>query len=158
MRGDMPSPRMPQRLSITRRLSNGFATLAAVSATLLVLAPLFAIFGYLVYKGIGSINLAFLTHTPQPVGEPGGGMANAIVGSANILGIGSLIGVPLGIGAGIYLSEYGTSRYSDVVRFTADVLNGVPSIVIGIAVYALVVLRQGHFSAFAGGIALGIMM
>jgi phosphate transport system permease protein len=154
----MPSPRMPQRLSITRRLSNGFATLAAVSATLLVLAPLFAIFGYLVYKGIGSINLAFLTHTPQPVGEPGGGMANAIVGSATILGIGSLIGVPLGIGAGIYLSEYGTSRYSDVVRFTADVLNGVPSIVIGIAVYALVVLRQGHFSAFAGGIALGIMM
>lgn len=154
----MPSPRMPQRLSITRRLSNAIATLAAVSATLLVLAPLFAIFGYLVYKGIGSINLAFLTHTPQPVGEPGGGMANAIVGSATVLGIGSLIGVPLGIGSGIYLSEYGTTRYSDVVRFTADVLNGVPSIVIGIAVYALVVLRQGHFSALAGGIALGIMM
>jgi phosphate transport system permease protein len=154
----MPSPRIPQRLSITRRLSNWIATLAAVSATLLVLAPLFAIFGYLVYKGIGSINLAFLTHTPQPVGEPGGGMANAIVGSATILGIGSLIGVPLGIGSGIYLSEYGTTRYSDVVRFTADVLNGVPSIVIGIAVYALVVVRQGHFSAFAGGIALGIMM
>jgi phosphate transport system permease protein len=149
---------MPQSLSITRRISNGLATAAAVSATLLVLAPLFAIFGYLVYKGIGSINLAFLTHTPQPVGEPGGGMANAIVGSATVLGIGSLIGVPLGIGAGIYLAEYGTTRYSDVVRFTADVLNGVPSIVIGIAVYALVVLRQGHFSAFAGGIALGIMM
>lgn len=149
---------MPPNLSLTRRLSNGAATVAAVSATLLVLAPLFAIFGYLVYKGIGSINLAFLTHTPQPVGEPGGGMANAIVGSATVLGIGSLIGVPLGIGAGIYLAEYGATRYSDVVRFTADVLNGVPSIVIGIAVYALVVLRQGHFSAFAGGIALGIMM
>jgi phosphate transport system permease protein len=154
----MPNPQMPHRLSITRRLSNGIATFAGVSATLLVLAPLFAIFGYLVYKGIGSINLAFLTHTPQPVGEPGGGMANAIVGSATVLGIGSLIGVPLGIGAGVYLSEYGTTRYSDVVRFTADVLNGVPSIVIGIAVYALVVLRQGHFSAFAGGIALGIIM
>jgi phosphate transport system permease protein len=154
----MRSQVMPQSLSITRRLSNGLATAAAVSATLLVLAPLFAIFGYLVYKGISSINLAFLTHTPQPVGEPGGGMANAIVGSATVLGIGSLIGVPLGIGAGVYLAEYGTSRYSDVVRFTADVLNGVPSIVIGIAVYALVVLRQGHFSAFAGGIALGIMM
>src|SRR3954471_12563382 len=149
---------MPQSLSLTRRLSNGAATIAAVPATFLVLAPLFAIFGYLVYKGIGSINLAFLTHTPQPVGEPGGGMANAIVGSAAVLGIGSLIGVPLGVGAGIYLSEYGTTRYSDVVRFTADVLNGVPSIVIGIAVYALVVLRQGHFSAYAGGIALGIMM
>jgi phosphate transport system permease protein len=154
----MRSQVMPQKLSITRRLSNGLATAAAVSATLLVLAPLFAIFGYLVYKGIGSINLAFLTHTPQPVGEPGGGMANAIVGSATVLAIGSVIGVPLGIGAGVYLAEYGSSRYSDVVRFTADVLNGVPSIVIGIAVYALVVLRQGHFSAFAGGIALGIMM
>jgi phosphate transport system permease protein len=147
-----------KKISIARRVSDGLATFAALGATLLVLAPLFAIFGYLVYKGIGSINLAFLTHTPQPVGEPGGGMANAIVGSAAILGIGSLIGVPLGIGAGIYLAEYGTTRYSDVVRFTADVLNGVPSIVIGIAVYALVVLRQGHFSAFAGGIALGIMM
>ena len=154
----MRSIEMPQSLSIIRRLSNGAATIAAVAATLLVLAPLFAIFGYLVYKGVGSINLAFLTHTPQPVGEPGGGMANAIVGSATVLAIGSLIGVPLGIGAGIYLAEYGTTRYSDVVRFTADVLNGVPSIVIGIAVYALVVLRQGHFSAFAGGIALGIMM
>jgi phosphate transport system permease protein len=154
----MRSTLMPQGLSLTRRLSNAAATFAAVSATLLVLAPLFAIFGYLVYKGIGSINLAFLTHTPQPVGEPGGGMANAIVGSATVLGIGSLIGVPLGIGAGVYLAEYGTTRYSDIVRFTADVLNGVPSIVIGIAVYALVVLRQGHFSAFAGGIALGIMM
>src|SRR3954469_6831610 len=157
-RGDMRSQVMPQSLSITRRLSNGLATSAAIGATLLVLAPLFAIFGYLVYKGVGSINLAFLTHTPQPVGEPGGGMANAIVGSGVVLAIGSLIGVPLGIGTGVYLSEYGTSRYSDVVRFTADVLNGVPSIVIGIAVYAVIVLRQGHFSAYAGGIALGIMM
>jgi phosphate transport system permease protein len=99
-----------------------------------------------------------VTHTPRPVGEAGGGMANAIVGSGLILGIGSIIGVPLGMGAGVYLAEYGRDRYSDAVRFTADVLNGVPSIVIGIAVYALVVLRQGHFSALAGGIALGIMM
>jgi phosphate transport system permease protein len=154
----MHSSLMPETLSMRRRVTNFLATSAAIGATLLVLAPLFAIFGYLVYKGVGSINLAFLTHTPQPVGEPGGGMANAIVGSGVVLAIGSLIGVPLGIGTGVYLSEYGTSRYSDVVRFTADVLNGVPSIVIGIAVYALVVLRQGHFSAYAGGIALGIMM
>jgi phosphate transport system permease protein len=154
----MRNIRLPHTLSIVRRFKNVAATSAAVLATVLVLAPLFAILGYLIYKGIGSINLAFLTHTPQPVGEPGGGMANAIVGSAFILGIGSLIGVPLGIGAGVYLAEYGTTRYSDVVRFTADVLNGVPSIVIGIAVYALVVLRQGHFSALSGGIALGIMM
>jgi phosphate transport system permease protein len=123
-----------------------------------VLAPLLAIFGYLVYKGIGSINVAFLTQTPKPVGEAGGGMANAIVGSALILGIGSLIGVPLGIGAGIYVAEIGRGTFAKIVRFTADVLNGVPSIVIGMAVYALVVIRQSHFSATSGGIALGIMM
>ncbi|HEX6880851.1 MAG TPA: phosphate ABC transporter permease PstA [Terriglobales bacterium] len=145
-------------ISIFRRISNHAASLAAAASAFLVLAPLLAIFGYLVYKGIGSINLAFLTHTPKPVGEPGGGMANAIIGSLMILAIGSAIGVPLGIGSGIYMSEYGKNRYSTLVRFTADVLNGVPSIVIGIAAYALVVLKQGHFSAFSGGVALGIMM
>jgi phosphate transport system permease protein len=123
-----------------------------------VLAPLGLIFGYLVYKGIGSINWAFLTNTPRPVGEAGGGMANAILGSTMILGLGSLIGVPLGIGAGIYMAEFGHGRYVTFVRFTADVLNGVPSIVVGIAVYALVVLPQQHFSALSGGVALGIMM
>lgn len=143
---------------IWRQTKNHFATAAAVLASVLVLAPLIAVFGYLVYKGIGSINLAFLTNTPKPVGEPGGGMANAIVGSGLILAIGSAIGVPLGIGSGVYLSEYGKSAYSRYVRFTADVLNGVPSIVIGIAAYSLVVIKQGHFSAFAGGVALGIMM
>jgi len=145
-------------LSVARRIKDHFATGVAIGASVLVLAPLLAIFGYLVYKGIGSINLAFLTQTPKPVGEAGGGMANAIVGSALILGIGSLIGVPLGIGAGIYVAEIGRGAFAKVVRFTADVLNGVPSIVIGMAVYALVVIRQGHFSAVAGGIALGIMM
>jgi len=92
------------------------------------------------------------------VGEPGGGMANAIVGSVFILGLASVIGVPLGVGAGIYLAEYGRNRLGDVVRFTADVLNGVPSIVIGIVAYAIVVLYQKHFSALAGGVALAIMM
>jgi len=101
----------------------------AVLTVLLVLLPLGAIFAYLIYKGIGSINWAFLTQTPKPVGEPGGGMANAIVGSMEILAIASLLGVPLGIGAGIYLSEYGRNRYGDIVRFVSDVLNGVPSIV-----------------------------
>jgi phosphate transport system permease protein len=147
-----------RELSVARRIKDHFATGVAIGASVLVLAPLLAIFGYLVYKGIGSINLAFLTQTPKPVGEAGGGMANAIVGSALILGIGSLIGVPLGIGAGIYVAEIGRGAFAKVVRFTADVLNGVPSIVIGMAVYALVVIRQGHFSAVAGGIALGIMM
>lgn len=147
-----------RELSLVRRIKDHFATGVAIGASFLVLAPLLAIFGYLVYKGIGSINIAFLTQTPQPVGEAGGGMANAILGSALILGIGSLLGVPLGIGAGIYVAEIGRGTFANVVRFTADVLNGVPSIVIGMAVYALVVMRQGHFSATSGGIALGIMM
>ena len=130
----------------------------AILTVALVLLPLAAIFSYLVYKGIGSINWAFLTQTPKPVGEAGGGMANAIVGSVVILGIASLMGVPLGIGAGVYLAEYGRNRYGDIVRFVSDVLNGVPSIVIGIVAYGLVVLRQKHFSALAGGVALAIMM
>jgi phosphate transport system permease protein len=123
-----------------------------------VVAPLLAIFGYLVVRGAGSLNLAFFTHLPVPVGEKGGGVANAIVGSVIILGIASLIGVPLGIGSGIYLAEYSRGSFASVLRFTADVLNGVPSIVIGIVAYALVVLPQKHFSALSGGVALGIMM
>src|SRR5207302_6376394 len=130
----------------------------AAFTVLLVLLPLVAIFGYLVYRGVGSINWAFLTQTPKPVGEPGGGMANAIVGSAFILGIASILGVPIGVGAGIYLAEFGRHRFGDVIRFTADVLNGVPSIVIGIVAYSIVVLYQRHFSALAGGVALAIMM
>jgi phosphate transport system permease protein len=145
-------------ISLWRRTVNSFATLAAAAAVVLVLLPLGAVFGYLVYKGIGSINWAFLTQTPKPVGEPGGGMANAIAGSAFILLIASAIGVPIGIGAGIYLAEYGRNQFGNVIRFTADVLNGVPSIVVGIVAYGIVVLSQGHFSALAGGVALAIMM
>src|ERR1700730_1253377 len=146
-------------ISLWRRSVNVLVTGASVAAVLLVLLPLGAIFGYLLYKGIGSINWAFLTQTPKPVGEPGGGMANAIAGSAYILLIASTLGVPLGIGAGIYLSEYGRgTRFGNLIRFTADVLNGVPSIIVGIVAYGLVVLSQGHFSALAGGVALAIMM
>ena len=141
-----------------RRIMDHVMTGAALLTVVLVLLPLGAIFAYLIYKGAGSINWAFLTQTPKPVGEPGGGMANAIVGSMVILGIASSMGVPLGIGAGIYLSEYGRNRFGDIVRFVSDVLNGVPSIVIGIVAYGLVVLRQRHFSALAGGVALAIMM
>jgi phosphate transport system permease protein len=141
-----------------RRAMDHLMTGLSLLTVILVFLPLFAIFAYLVYKGIGSINLAFLTQTPKPVGETGGGMANAIVGSGIILGIASLLGVPLGIGAGIFLSEYGRNRYGDAVRFVSDVLNGVPSIVIGIVAYGLVVIRQKHFSALAGGLALAIMM
>jgi phosphate transport system permease protein len=131
----------------------------AVLTVIIVLAPLFAIFAYLVYRGIGSLDWAFLTQTPKPVGEIGGGMANAIIGSAVILLIASILGVPVGIGAGIYLAEYGRgTSFGNAIRFTSDVLNGVPSIVIGIVAYALVVLSLGHFSALAGGVALAIMM
>ncbi|HEX6504377.1 MAG TPA: phosphate ABC transporter permease PstA [Terriglobales bacterium] len=145
-------------VGLRRRIVDVLATIAAGGAVLLVLVPLIAIFGYLVYKGFGALNWAFLTQTPKPVGEAGGGMANAIGGSILILGIASLIGVPLGIGAGIYLAEYGRGRFGDLIRFTADVLNGVPSIVIGIVGYSIVVLTQKHFSALAGGTALAIMM
>ena len=146
------------RISLWRRFTDCLATSVAALTVVLVLLPLGAIFAYLVYRGIGSINWAFLTQTPKPVGEAGGGMANAIGGSVLILGIASLLGVPFGIGAGIYLAEYGRNRFGDIIRFTSDVLNGVPSIVIGIVAYSVVVLRQKHFSAVAGGFALAIMM
>ena len=158
----MPEAAVSQRIvppiSLRRRAVDHLMTGVAVLTVALVLVPLIAIFGYLLYRGIGSINWAFLTQTPRPVGEPGGGMANAIVGSAFILGIASLLGVPLGVGAGIYLAEFGRNRLGDVIRFTADVLNGVPSIVVGIVAYSIVVLYQRHFSALAGGVALAIMM
>lgn len=131
----------------------------AILATLLVIVPLIAIFVYLVIKGASSLNLAFFTQNPKPEGEPGGGMANSIIGSGVLLAIASCIGVPIGIGAGIFLAEFGRgTKLANAIRFTADVLNGVPSIVMGLAAYALIVVPQGHFSAFAGGVALGIMM
>jgi phosphate transport system permease protein len=142
-----------------RTLVDGAATGLAVLATALVVAPLVAIFVYLVYKGASSLSLDFFTQIPKPVGESGGGMANAIAGSGILLGLGSLIGIPIGIGGGIFLAEFGRgTKLANAVRFTADVLNGVPSIVMGIAVYSLIAVPQGHFSAFSGGVALGIMM
>lgn len=150
---------MPDRkISLRRQLTDYFFTGLAASLSMVVVTALVAIFAYLVLRGAGSLNWSFLTQTPKPVGEPGGGMANAILGSVMILGIASLFGVPVGIGAGIYLAEYGRNRLGQLVRFTSDVLNGVPSIVIGLVAYGLVVLPQGHFSAFAGGVALAIMM
>src|ERR1700722_18472926 len=145
-------------ISLRQRETDHVMTGAAVLTVILGLVPLLAIFSYLVYRGIGTINWAFLTQTPKPVGEAGGGMANAIVGSVFILGLASVLGVPLGVGAGIYLAEFGRNRFGDAIRFTADVLNGVPSIVIGIVAYSIVVLYQKHFSALAGGVALAIMM
>ena len=150
---------MPNRqISLRRQLTDHFFTGLAAGLSVVVVSALVAILAYLVLRGAGSLNWSFLTQTPKPVGEPGGGMANALLGSVMILGIASVFGVPVGIGAGIYLAEYGRNRLGQLVRFTSDVLNGVPSIVIGLVAYGLVVIPQKHFSAFAGGVALAIMM
>ena len=142
-----------------RGIQNNLVTGLSVLATIVVIVPLFAILIYLFYKGLSSLNWAFFFKDPVPVGEIGGGMANAIIGSGIVLGIASIVGIPMGIAAGVYLAEFGQGRMlGNAVRFTADVLNGVPSIVIGIAVYAMLVLPTHQFSAFAGGIALAIMM
>ena len=125
-----PGDASAQKVSLWRRATNYAATWFAIAAAILVLVPLLAVFFYVLIKGAGSVNMNFLTHTPKPPGELGGGMANAMVGSVLILGVASVLGVPLGIGCGIYLAEYGRGRLGDLVRFTADVLNGVPSIVI----------------------------
>jgi phosphate transport system permease protein len=143
------------RRSATNHIVGGLALLS----TVIVIVPLMAILCYLIYKGASSLNFAFFTQIPAPVGEPGGGMANSIAGSGIILALASAMGIPIGIAAGVYLAEFGrTTMLGNAVRFTADVLNGVPSIVMGIAVYSLVVVYQRHFSAFSGGVALAIMM
>ena len=142
-----------------RRSTNTLIAALSILATILVIAPLLAILGYLIYKGASSLNFAFFTQIPKPVGEDGGGMANSIVGSGVVLALASLMGIPVGIAAGVYLAEFGRGKFfATAVRFTADILNGVPSIVMGIAIYSLIVMQQKHFSAFAGGVALAIMM
>ncbi len=128
------------------------------ACALLTVSVLFFILGYLVYHGGRDVNWDFFTKLPKPVGETGGGMANAIVGSAKLLLLASLIGVPIGFFGGVYLAEFGGKTFSFLVRYTADLLNGVPSIVIGIFAYAVVVVPMKHFSTLAGGFALGIMM
>jgi phosphate transport system permease protein len=147
-----------QNIHWRRRLSNGLALGLITATALIVTAPLFLILGTVMYRGLPGLSWAFLTQLPKPVGETGGGVANAIVGSLEILTLASVIGVPLGIGCGIYLAEYGRNKWGNIVRFTADVLNGVPSIVMGMTAWALVVVTQGHFSLLAGSVALGIMM
>jgi phosphate transport system permease protein len=148
------------RLNSGRRyLVNHLVSGLALLSTVLVIVPLLAILAYLVYKGASSLNLAFFTHIPAPIGESGGGMANAILGSGIVLALASLMGIPVGIAAGVYLAEFGRGKaLATAVRFTADVLNGVPSIVMGISIYSLIVMQQKHFSAFAGGAALAVMM
>jgi phosphate transport system permease protein len=135
-------------------------TMFAVTAVCTVIAVgiLFFILGYLVYNGGKSLSLSFFTNLPTPVGELGGGMANAIVGSGKVLLLATLIGIPIGFLGGVYLSEYSNQQIAFTIRYITDLLNGVPSIVIGIVIYTVVVHPMGHFSTFAGGVALGIMM
>ena len=127
-------------------------------AALAVVSVLFFILGYLIWNGGRSLSWSFFTQLPKPVGEPGGGMANAIVGSLKLLTLAALMGLPVGLLAGVYLAEFGGKTFSFVIRYTTDLLNGVPSIVIGIFAYSLVVLPVKHFSALAGGVALGMMV
>ncbi|HSB70261.1 MAG TPA: phosphate ABC transporter permease PstA [Candidatus Methylomirabilis sp.] len=145
------------RASLRRIIDRLMGGLAA-GAALLVILPLILILAFLVIQGASALNPAFFTHLPKPVGEPGGGMANAILGSLILLGLAAGLGLPLGMLGGIYLAESRDPRLPWLVRFLADVLNGVPSIVIGIFAYTLVVLPMRRFSALAGGVALAVIM
>jgi phosphate transport system permease protein len=148
---------MDPRIMWRRALNYVMLTLTGIAA-LGVVSVLFFILGYLIWNGGKSLNWNFFTQLPKPVGETGGGMANAILGSLKLLMLAALMGLPVGLLAGVYLAEFGGKTFSFVVRYTTDLLNGVPSIVIGIFAYSLVVLPVKHFSALAGGVALGIMV
>jgi phosphate transport system permease protein len=145
---------MSLRMKLTDRLVRGLC----VAATLLAVVPLASVLVWVARQGLTGLDLGFLTHLPKPVGEVGGGMANAIVGTLELTGLACLFAVPVGVLAGVYLAEYGDGWLGRVVRFSADVMTGVPSIVVGIFVYGLVVLSMRRFSALAGGIALAILM
>jgi phosphate transport system permease protein len=142
---------------VRRWKSDAVSVLTFVSA-LIVICPLLLIFGFLLLKGASALNLDFFTHLPKPVGESGGGVANAIVGSLVMIGLAVCVGLPVGIAGGVYLAESQDRRLPWVVRFIADVLNGVPSIVVGIFAYTVVVLPMRRFSALAGGLALGLIL
>jgi phosphate transport system permease protein len=141
-----------------RKLVDRVVTGLCICAALLAIIPLGSVLFYVTKQGIGAVNWDFFTKLPKPVGETGGGMAHAIVGTLTILGIACVIGVPTGILGGIYLAEFGGTRFSKIVRFSADVLTGVPSIVVGIFVYVIIVVPTKQFSAMAGGVALAILM
>jgi phosphate transport system permease protein len=143
---------------VLRRGVNWLMIAATALSAALAVAALMAVLGYVAVKGVSALSLDFFTRLPTPVGVPGGGIANAIVGSLIVVGLATMFALPIGLGAGIYLSEFGHNRFGDLVRYLADVLSGVPSIVMGIFAYALIVARQGHFSALSASFALGVMM
>ncbi len=143
---------------IWRKIKSALASAIAFISAVLVITPLALVFFHLVINGASSVNWDFFTKLPAPVGAIGGGMANAILGSLELLALAGAIGIPIGVLGGVYLAEYGSARINSVLRFLADVLNGVPSITWGVVVYGLVVLRFKGFSAYAGGLALGLIM
>ncbi len=142
----------------SRKIINSVMLTMCIVAAVITIIPLLYIFFYTTQSGISSLNVDFFTQLPKPVGEEGGGMANAIVGSAILIGIGALIGIPVGILSGIYISEYSKTFVSTIVKFITDVLSGVPSIIVGIFAYGVIVIPMQRFSALAGGFALGILM
>ena len=144
--------------TVRRQLTSRVMTALVVLLSFIAVLALVLILADLIVKGASSIDWAFFTKSPVPAGEPGGGVANAIVGTGIIVGLAALIGVPVGVGAGIYLAEYGSGRLGFLVRFVADVLNGTPSIVIGIVAWTFLVRPAGRFSALAGSVALAILM
>lgn len=144
--------------SLWRRTVSSLFVGFCAGAVLLALVPLVLVLSFVVSQGVQALNLQFFTHMPQPVGEPGGGMANAIVGTLILVGLASSMAVPIGVISGVYMAEYAGTRFAAVVRFAADTLNGVPSIVIGVFAYGVAVLPFKQFSALAGGFALGVMM
>jgi phosphate transport system permease protein len=141
-----------------RKLAARAATAASCVAVAIALVPLLAILIYVAQRGLGALSVSFFTELPRPVGEHGGGMANAIVGTVELVGLASVMGIPVGIAAGLFLAEYRATLLARVVRFSADVLAGVPSIIVGVVVYATIVVRMHHFSTFAGAGALAILM
>lgn len=147
----------PRNLKKRKVISFVMLSLSVVSA-LIAIIPLIYIFFYTTAAGISSLNIDFFTQLPKPVGEEGGGIANAIVGSIQIVGLGAIFGIPIGLMAGIYVTEYSSSYFANAVKFVTDVLSGVPSIIIGIFAYGVIVLQTKSFSAIAGGFALGILM
>lgn len=154
----MSAPAALQWRDRRRRVTSAVMLTLTGVAALLTVVPLVLILVHLLTAGLSSVNLDFFTRLPAPVGEPGGGMGNAILGTVFLVGLAGLLGLPIAIGAGLYLAESEGSRLANGIRFLTDVMNGIPSIVVGIFVWAWVVVSMGHFSAFAGGVALAIML
>ncbi|AWN23858.1 phosphate ABC transporter permease PtsA [Deinococcus irradiatisoli] len=153
-----PLPLTRGGLSAGRKTKNALMGVLIALGTLLVVAPLILIFGFLLIKGLGALNLDFFLKNPAPEGESGGGWANAISGSLVILAMAAVLGVTVGVSGGIFLAEFPRHRLMPTIRMLSDVLSGIPAIVMGLVVYALVVRPMGHFSALAGGVALGLLM